>query len=72
MYIKKQLTAEKLKTLFSNHLEHTSSEVCDIIGDNGNRSDFGVYIAKEYLKEFQNNGYAKRLKKLNDFNNHKN
>lgn len=72
MYIKKQLTAEKLKTLFSNHLEHTSSEVCDIIGDNGNRSDFGVYIAKEYLKEFQNNGYAKRLKKLNDFNNHRN
>lgn len=71
MYIKEKLTTEKLKELFSNHLKHTNSEVHDIIGTDGYGSDFGFSIASKYSKEFENRGYAKRLKRLNDYNYHK-
>lgn len=64
-YIRKQLNSKKLKKLFNEHLDHTNCEIYEAV-DGSNYSDSWSNIAKEYSKEFENQGYSKRLKRLNE------
>ena len=63
-YIKNYINSKKLKRLFSAHINHTENEVRDVTDYRGN--DAWSYVAKEYSKEFEDKGYAKRLVKLRE------
>lgn len=64
-YIKKKLNSRQLKKLFSEHLDHVESEVYEATDGRNYGSKSWSYVAKEYSKEFEDKGYAKRLTKLN-------
>ena len=70
-YIKKKLNSKKLKELFSKHLEHTEDQVSEAIDGSWYGSDSWTNVAKKYLKEFEDKGYAKRLTKLTENRNRK-
>lgn len=63
-YIRKMLDKEKLNSLFSEHLKHTEYEIMDAVDSSNYESDSWKTVSKEYSKEFENKGYAKKLSRL--------
>lgn len=68
MYIRKELSSDKIRKLISSHLNNVNDEISDVITDGGFASDYWTYVAHEYLKEFENQGYSKRLRRINERN----
>ena len=71
-YIKKKLNSRQLKKLFSEHLDHVEGEVYEATDSRNYDSDSSwAHTAKEYSKEFEKCGYAKRLTRLKETKNNK-
>ena len=67
-YIKNQLNSRKLKKLYSEYFEHVKGEIYDVTGviNHGGPNSVWAHVAKEYSKEFEERGYAKRLTRLKE------
>ena len=66
-YIKKKLNSKQLKKLYSEHLEHVECEIDEAIdGSKFGSNSSWAHVAKEYSKEFEKCGYAKRLTRLQE------
>lgn len=71
-YIKKKLNSRQLKKLYSEHLDHVECEVYEATdGRNYGSDSTWAKVAKEYSKEFEKCGYAKRLTRLKEEKNNK-
>lgn len=71
-YIKKKLNSRQLKKLYSEHLDHVEGEVYEATDGRNYGSDSSwAHTAKEYSKEFEKCGYAKRLTRLKEEKNNK-
>ena len=62
-YIRNQLNSRKLKKLYSEYFEHVKREIHSVTDYHGPNPAW-VHVAKEYSKEFEERGYAKRLTRL--------
>ncbi len=65
-YIKKHITKEKLMELFDDNLENINTQVMDVTDGSHFGSKAWISTAQEYAKEFEERGFARRLKQLND------
>lgn len=69
-YIRKKLNSRQLKKLYSEHIDHVEDEVYEATdGRNYGSDSTWVHVAKDYSKEFEKCGYAKRLTRLKELNN---
>ena len=71
-YIRRELNTKKLKKLYFKHLDHLEHEVYEATDGRNYGSDSSwTHVAKEYSKEFEECGYAKRLTRLKKVRNNK-
>ena len=66
-YIRSRVNKKELSKLFKEHLEHSNREIYEATHKSSWTEDHFKKVAEEYSQEFKNQGYAKRLKKLNEF-----
>ncbi len=65
-YIKKYVTKEMLQDLFADNLQNVNMQVDEAIDASYMGSKEWSSVAQEYAKEFEERGFARRLKQLND------
>ena len=65
-YIKEQLSIKKLEELFNEYRKQINFEINEVINGNNLNDKTWSLLAKDYSKEFENDGYALRLKKINE------
>ena len=66
-YIRSIINEKTLLELFKDHLDHSRREIYGATHKSCWTGDHFKKVAEEYSQEFKNQGYAKRLKRLNKF-----
>lgn len=68
-YIRKSVKRKKLIELFKAHILNTNLELRDATNKNNWNNFEHRKVVEEYSKEFEKNGYERRLRILSEFNN---
>ena len=66
-YIRSNFDKKELIKLFKEHLDHSNREIYGATHKSSWNAKHFKKVAEEYSSEFKKQGYAKRLRKLNDY-----